>query len=793
MSAITHELRLALRRLLQAPGFSLAVLGMLALGIALSTSMIGVLRGVLGSLPFPQAEHLVVVEGRSAERDIEHGGLTPAEALKIAGPDSPFVNVGYFDWNSITLLQQDRPREITVFRVSAGFFPTLGMPALHGRWLGENEIDGVVLSQAEWQRVFGGDPAAIGRSLETTEGRLQVVGVMPQAFNVLAEEAGAWRLLPATAYPLDQPWTWHARFVNAVARIDPSLAEGEIEQRLDRMAEDLAERHALPAERWQLRPRALLEVVVGEISGVLWAAMAVALLVLLIACANAAILVDARQVARRHEQAVAQALGASRQRVLIGLLLELGLLTSAAVLLGWLLALLGMDALREVARSSLPRVDAIALDAGALAIAAALGLLVPLMAGAAGALAPRGAASEAMRGGGKGVIGAAPRRVWLPAVGVALSTVSLVAGSALVYSLWQLQAVDPGHRYANVYALQMFHNGEIGHSDFAQRMREQLLAVPGVEGVAFASSAPLASQIGVMRIDLKLPARAQPEPWEVALRRVSPDYGSVLRIPLLRGRMFDADDRFGGEKVAIINRELARRAFGTEDAIGQSVELPLGNGPRIAYRIVGVSEDTRNEGLRAPPAPELWLPFAAEPSMGMSFLVAAGQPLANYERLFADALHAVDSREAATLIAALSEARAEQLAPARFFARTVGGFALAALLLAAFGIYAVAALRQRQRTAEFGLRLVVGASPRRLIGQMLGESVRAVAVGIGFGLAGAWVALRVLQAQLFGVEGAQLGVVGVGVLTLLLAALLAALLPALRVARIDPSSAMRHG
>ncbi len=792
MDAMTMELRMAARRLLQAPGFSLAVLAMLALGIAFSVAMVGVLRGVLGSLPFPEAEQLVVVEGRSAERGIEAGGLSPAEALALAGTGAPFARFGYYDWNSLTVLQQDRPRELTVFRVSAGYFPTLGMPALHGRWLGEDDADGVVLSHAEWQRLFGGDPAAVGRTLDTTDGRLRVVGVMPPAFAVLGEEASAWRALPPDAYPLDQPWAWHARFVNAVARIDPAQPQAALDERLDRLSAVLAERHSLPRGQWTLRPRPLLEAVVGDVSGVLWGAAVVALLVLLIACANVAILVDARQVERRHQQAVAQALGASRRRLFGGLLLEIGLLTGVAVVLGCVLALLGIDALRELARSSLPRVDAISLDAGALAVAAALGLLVPLVALAAGALAPRGEASEAIRGGGRGVLGAVRRRAWLPVAGVALSTVSLVAASALLFSLWRLQAVDPGHRHQHVYALQMFHDGAIAHSEFAGRLREQLLAVPGVEAVAFASSVPLATPIGSMRIDLKRPERAQPEPWEVVLRRVSPDYAALLQIPLLHGRMFDADDRRGGEKVAIVNRELARRAFGAEDALGRTLELPLGNGPRIAYRIVGITEDIRNEGLRAPPAPELWLPFAAEPSMAMGFLVAAAQPLANPERLFAGALHAVDPREAATVVVALDDSLDDQLAPARFFARTVGGFALAALLLAAFGVYAVAALRQRQRIAEFGLRLAVGASPRGLVGQMLGEGARAVATGIAVGLAGAWLALRLLQAQLYGIEGAELGVAGAGIAVLLLAAALALLLPALRVARIDPITALRH-
>lgn len=791
------ELRYAFRRLLQAPGFSLAVLLMLALGIALSAMMVGVLRGVLGSLPFPQSEQVVVIEGHSAERGVENGGITPAEARRLAEDDSPFAHVGYYDWNGITVLDGERPREITVIRVSEGFFPALGMPPLLGRWFSADDYasaDGVVLAHGEWQRLFGGDPAALGKTIETASGRLRVVGIMPPGFDVPSDDAGGWVPLPPTAYPLDQPWAWHARFVAAVARLDPALGATALQQRLERISSGLAGNYGIPEGQWQLRARPMLEVLVGELRGVLWAALAVAVLVLLIACANVAILIDARQVARRHEQAVVQALGASRLRLYRGLLLEVGLLTVLAVLIGIGLAVFGIDALRELARSSLPRVEAIRVDAGVLGLAALLGLLVPVVAALAGALRPRGEAVEAMRSGGRGVVGGASRRHWMPILAVALSTISLVAGSALLFSLWRLQQVDPGLRHHNVYALQLFHEHDSGaaRGDFARRLQARLGALPSVEQVAVTSWAPL-SPMGSMQIDLKRPDRSEPEPYQLGLRRVSSGFAATLAIPHLAGRAFGPEDHDGAEKVAIVNRDLAQRLGGIEAALDMRVELPLGNGPRVPYRVIGVVEDTRNRGLRSAPGPELWVPFEAAPPVGMSFLVRSARPLPAFERLFVDALHEVDPGEAVTLSFPLSERVDEQLASARFFARSVGGFALAALLLAAFGIYAVGSLRQRQRIAEFGLRLAIGARPRTLALQMLGDSTRSVVTGVVLGLAGAFAVLRALQAQLFGIEDAQTGVVASGVALLLLAALLAALLPALRAARVDPMQALRHG
>lgn len=788
------ELRHVLRRLVNARSFSVAVVLMLALGIAFSTTMVGVLRGLLGALPFPQADQVVVVEGNSAELGIQNGSLTPAEVIALAGADSPFKEFGYYDWNGITITQEQRPREITVIRVSSGFFPALGVKPALGRWFNAGDFDSdnsVILSHAEWQRLFGGDPGVIGQRIETTAGSVFVAGVMPANFNVPSDDAGAWRVLPRDAFPLDQPWTWHARFMSAVARLDPAVSTAALSARLDQTATTLASRHGLKAGQWQIRPRAMLEVMVGELRGVLWGAFAIALLVLMIACANVAILIDARQVSRAHQHAVTQALGASRRRLYRDVLLEIAVLTLLGIGSGVAIAMLGINALRELARSSLPRVEAIQVDGWVLSAAIALGLLVPMIAGIAGALRPRSSAAEAMRGG-RVLVRSMRRRHWLPALGVALSTVSLVAGSALLFSLWRLQEVDLGLQHQHVYAMQLFHEqAPEQRRIFASQLRERLAALPSVRAVAVANAAPL-SQMGSISIDLQLPGRPQPEPYQLALRRVSKEFSTVLNVPLLQGRNFDAQDAGGSAKVALVNAVLAKRLFGDADPLGKVVQLPLGDGPRVDYRIIGVIGDLRNQGLRVAPGPELWVPFEQAASVGMSFLVSAHQPLEGFERLFTDALFEIDPKEAPTLMFPLSESLDNALAPTRFFARTVGAFALAALLLAAFGVYAVAALRQQQRVGEFGLRLAIGAKPSAVMAQMLRESLGPVLLGVGVGAGAALAVLQLLQSQLFGLEHARLSVVASGITVLLAAAMIAALLPAWRAARTPPMVALRQ-
>lgn len=788
------DLRYALRRLVQAPAYASAVIVMLALGIAVSATMFAVLSGVLGNLPFPDAKQLVKVETESAERGVSRGGLTPAEALRLEEEDSPFASVAYFNWGGMTVFSEDRPRELTIAVVNPDFFRTFGMQPALGRWFAPDEhaaeSGGVILSHAEWQRLLGGRSDAVGSVIDTSLGRLQVVGIMPPEFSIPSRSVGAWRPLPASAFPVEESWVSTARYLDVFARIDARIDASQRSQRLARFSEDVQQRHAI-SEVWQFSEFPLLELYVGNVRGLLWGGLGIALLVLLVACANAAILIDARQTLLRPQNAVLQALGASRGRLLRDLLIEIGMLTLLALLAGALLANLSVDLLRELARGSLPRVDAISIDARVWVFTAALGLLLPLVAALGGSLRLRGDAGESMRAM-RGVLSAHRRRPWLPAVGVALSTAAVVAGSALLVSLWQLSSVDPGLRHQGVYAMQLFRAGDAdARRDFAATVAERLKQLPGVDAVAVANAAP-PSVIGNWEGNIRLPGQEQVEPFLTRVRSVSPGYLELLDIPLLEGRSISSEDRAGSERVAVISQGLATRLFGAESALGRHLELPIDQGGLIAHRIVGIKADTLNRGLREVPRPEALVPHAAAPPQSITFMVRAPAGLANPEAVLGDALFAIDPRQATTRIFALSDDFNVALAPARFFARSFGAVALVALLLAAFGVHAVASLRQRQRVAEFGLRLAIGARPRTLALQSLRESLRLVLTGLAVGLLGAWAALHLLRSQLFGLEGSEPLVVALGLLLLCAASLLAALAPAMRAARTDPMTALRE-
>ena len=795
-----HDLRFAFRALARSPWFAVASIGMLAFGIGLSVAMVGTVSGVLlRGLPFPGSDRLVMLNAGSATQHVERANITAVEARQLASGTTAFDALAYFTyWSDTVETDGQRPRDVTTQKVSADFFRALGMKPLIGRVLDAHDVQEnralAVISFEEWQRSFGGDANVIGRMLHIVgTAPTQVIGVMPKAFEVFAGDTGIWRPFSEADVPTDGARQLNQRYLLMVGRLNDGVSMPQATAVLDAQSAAIRTMHGLTQSDWKFEPQSMLDLLVGHVRPALYGALTLAVLILLIAAANVAILVDGRQTARRHQQAVMQAIGASRRRIWRQLLAELLVIAGIASTLGIAIAWFGIYVLREFARGNVPRVDAITLDWSVLAIALLLGLAMPLVALVSGALRVNADASEAIRGGARNLLGQRRQRRLLPAVAMALSTVSLIASLGFAAVLWQLQHVDPGFSASRIHALQIFRGTPPTEwNTFAERVQTQLSAIPGVSDVALTSSAPL-SVIGPNRIDLQVVGRSEAEPMQVAFRRVSSGYRELLDIPLLAGRDFSDGDRAGSEPVAIINHAVAKSLFGDAPPLGQQVNLPLNSGELVSYRIVGVVGNIRNDGLRMPASPEVLVPFAQAPHVAMTFLVRGDRDIAGIDRQMADALGAIDPEQAITRQFALADDLAAELAPARFFARTVGGFAVAALLLAMLGVYAVASLQQQRRVGEFGLRLAIGASPTALALAIVRDSIKGSAVGVGCGLLAAALALRLLQSQWSDIEQVSQWLLIVwGLLAMTFAAVLSALLPAWRAARLHPMVALRN-
>ncbi len=798
MNTIIQDFHFALRRLRSDGAFTLGVLAMLALGLAVSVAMFSVLRGVvMSALPYPDAERVVSLEAVNAEQGVVDGNLTTAEAVRFAAEPTPFEALGYYTWGGITVVEGGEPREITVNPVSAGFFPALGIKPLHGRWIEARDAatdgESIVLSYTEWQRIFGGDPAAIGKLIDTDRGRLEVLGVMPPAFGFPGSDVGGWQPISEKAIDPSRPGYWQARFVSAVARVAPGISTTQLDERMAQIVGEVRETHGIHDNGWRVAGSPLLEEMVASVRPVLWGAFAIALLVLLIACVNSAILLDARLVRRARELAIAQALGAGYGRLRRILAFELGVIVAAASAIAVGLIAFTLERFRTFAADRLPRAEAIALDGEGVGFALAAGAMALALIALQG-WRLRAQPAAALRSAGTGFGTKSTRRRWrlLPAVGIALSTIGVASAVALALSLAAMQSVDPGFRTQNVFVLQLFRSGDpAGWSTFAEQTLERLRALPGVEAAELSTSLPM-SGIGTFAVDIEKPGSALCEPLQARVRRVSAGYTGLLDIPVVEGRRFDDGDRAGSEPVTLVSHSLARRVFGEATALDQRIAVPLGRGPPIEHRIIGVMADTQNDTLRTAPQPELIVPFAQSPWLGMSFLVRGATLDASILRAMQTEVWAIDPREGITRAFALDDDLELQLAPSRFFAATIGLFALASLLLGALGVYAVTAFVQRERTPEYGLKLAIGAPPRAMAREIFGETLVVAVTGLAFGLVGAAASLRLLSGQLFEIGASDVAAYAAAVVTIATTALLAAAAPALRAARIDPMQALRN-
>ena len=788
-------LRTAARRLSRQSGFSLMVIGVLALGLTIAISMFSVLRAVvLESLPYAHADRVVVLSSTNTKKTAT-GLLTPAELHALQGDDRHFEAVANYEWGGATVLAAgERPREFTVGLVSANFFRVLSPSPVLGRAITAadvaQEAPVIVLSHARWMREFDGDRAVIGRTLALAEGNAEVIGVMPPEFQFPDSDVGGWiPLRPGKLPTPDSPLYANARFVSSIALLKAGVsAEAAEVASIARFAQ-VRLAHSQSDEGWRPVLVTAFDDLLGETQQTMWACFALSLLVLVIACANAGLALQARLLARSREHAVLLALGARRGYLFQVMIMELLLLSLAAAALALLMTQLLTGALGLMLADALPRGDGIAINWAVVLVSVALAVLSVLIASLLGARL-REQPNDALRGGRNAL---SLRSSWLkfgPTIGIALSTVALVAACSLALSTWSLHAVVPGFRAQDVQVLQLFRKG--GRDEwrrFAPAVRAALTGEPGLEAAAYTTAAPL-SAIGRFEIDAQVAGRASVEPYQALMRGVSPGYRGLLDVPLKSGRDFLDSDRADVEKVAIINEALARVSFGSTSPLGEQLMLPLGSGARVAYTVVGVMADHRNRGPRAPVQPEIWLPFDQAPWVGVSFLARSTLPARDVQGMLERAVAAVAPEEAATRQFSLADDLHAETQLTELLAKILVAFGVCALLLAGLGVYVLTTLVERARISEFGLRIAVGARPSSLARRLIREALSLTGLGFLVGAGAAVLVLQLLRSQLFGIGAAPLSSYLLTGITLMVAVALSTALPALRVARLDAMRAL---
>jgi putative ABC transport system permease protein len=797
---LLQDIRYASRLLLRQRGFAAVAVITLALGIGITTAVFTVVNGVLlRPLPFASPDRLVLLLYGSG--DGMSPWLSPLNFQDYVAQSGVVAQAAAMTPTTANLTGGGDPERVAGSRVSTGFFDVLGVRLALGRGFAAGDTDTIVLSDRLWRRRFGARPDAVSSTMTLDGNVYTIVGVAPPEVRLPAA-AEFWR--PLVFAPRDvAPQARGALWVQAVARLRPGVTTDSAAAALSGVAHRFATAYPDTERNSTAGVIPLHERIVRTIRSSLLLLLGAVALVLVIACANVAGLLMARATDRRREIAVRSALGAGRARIVRQFLVESAVLGLAGAAAGVPLAYaLVRFALRQAA-ATLPRASDVRIDTTVLGFTVLIGFATSVAFG----LAPAVLASRRRLSGdaSRGVVGASRRRARkvLVVAEIALAGVLLAASGLLLRSYQNVQAVDPGFDASRTttFSLSLPDStyGDAGQAaGFTSRLLDRVRALPGVESAAVAMRIPFSDDLS-MYTAFRVPGVTQPggaAAPNAALRIVSAGYFETVKLPIRRGRGFDAGDTATSPEVVVINERMAERYFGGIDPLGRqfTVSLSLSRGARNGPKtVIGIAGNVKSDALDAESAPEIYLPYTQEPVSGYSVLVrtaAEGTPIAAALRR---EVGAIDPTLPLAGLRPFAELVDASVASRRFAMLLVTVFAVLAAALAAIGVYGVIAYLVAQRTAEIGVRVAMGATPNDIAGLFGREALVLSAIGILIGLAGAVVAGRLLSASLFNVTPSDPLTLAIVTLVLGAAAFLATAIPIRRAVRVDPTTALRLG
>jgi len=802
MEHLLRDLRLAVRLLLRSPGFAVAAVGMLAVGVGVNTALFSVVEGVLlRPLPFEQAERLVFI---TREGDVS---IPDGADWRASCPSLQEIALFLRGW-SFDLVGDGEPRRLNGAVVEPEYFRVLGTPPLLGRiLLPEDNRTGApqvaVLSHGAWLRLFGGEQEVVGRSMTLSDNLTSVVGVMPPEFDFLHDEVDFW-ITPAAAVPSFVTERGTNNF-DAVGRLRDGATMEQARAELLAVSKRLEAEFPNTNRGKIVDPLPLLEFMVGGARRALLVLAGAVGLVMVVAAANLAGLLLVRSTARRQEFALRLAIGAGRGRLLGQLVVEGLLLAALGGSLGLLVAGWTRDALLGIAPDSVPRAWEVRTNLSALGF----GLAVATLAGLLASLAPAvgivrrdpGAWLKARGQGGTH----GSRRVFgaLVASEVAMAFLLLFGAGLLLRSFGELNAVELGFEPTGVIKGELvLPESRYGNREAQTRaftaVVENLGATPGVAAAGFATTTPLdpRGSLGGKLLFVDPPQRPPEDGGAGArVRFVHGNYFGALRMSLREGRFFTPEDDASAEPVAIVNERFARDFWPERSPVGMRIAYrDLHDGDPFAMTIVGVTQDVKGARLDSPDTRTVYSPYLQRRIQWQRWgaLVARTHvDPAGFRRQLQQAVWSVDPALPLEEVETLEKTRVGLLAPQQFNAAALGLFAAVALVISVQGLYAllsyVVALRQR----EIGVRMALGADTGAISRLVVGGGLGLVLAGLGLGVAASFALQRVVQGLLFEVApGDPISYVAAA-LGLLLTAALAATLPARRAARVEPAVVLR--
>ncbi len=808
MKTFLQDFRYALRMLRKSPGFAAVAIGTLALGIGATTAIFSLVRAVLlDPLPFGDADRIVaVMEVWKGQRGNVSGGMF----ADLRRDSKSFDLLAATRFSSMNLAVGDDAERVLGARVTHEFFPVFGVaPALGRAIRPEEDRPGgervVVLSHRVWTSRLGGSPGVLGQVVRLNGEPYTIVGVMPKSFNLARDDEDLW--IPAALAPeVLASHDSHNLVVSGLLR--PGVAIANAQAEASAIMANIRKAHPDEASERDFRVQAMRELIVEDYSHRLWILFGAVGLVLLIACINVSSMLLARGTLRTRELTVRSAVGASRRRIARQLLTE----NLALGILGGVLGVLGasaaVGALVAASPGDVPRIDAAGIDGTALAFALGVSILSALFFGLAPVLrAARGDLHTGLREGGRGTRGAGRDRVRaiLVAGQITLVLPLLVGAGLLIRTALHLQRVDPGFDPRGVLTARVSlpratYEDPGAVSRALENVVGELERSPAVASAALTTQVPLGPGGNSNGLVAEAATLDVTKAVDSRLRIVTRGYLKTMGIPLLRGRNFDERDVAGMPRVMIVSDTLARRLWPGEDAIGKRVACCEGSREDPMWKtVVGIAGGTRNRGLGEDVYPEFYIPIGQTPPDAWDWvqrtvtLVAKAKSgeTATLTGPMRSAVQAVAPGVPAYDLKTMNERLRESLAQERFATILLTALGIAGLLLSAVGIYGIVAYFVAARTAEFGVRMALGATARDIVLATARHGLPPVAIGLAAGTGAALAVTRWLGATLRGVTPTDPVTFAAVVLVLAAAAALAMWAPARRATRIDPSTALR--
>ena len=800
MLRFAYDLRAALRQAARQPGFAAVVILTLALGFGANTAVFSVVDAVLvRPLPYRDADRLGFLWTKLEWIGVPRAWIAGGHIALLERESTTIADLVPLRTTETQLTGAGNPEQIRLGWTSANFTDALGVQPMLGRWLRrEDALAGsprvVILGHGLWTSKFGADPDIVGRRVELGGQTHEIAGVFGPEFRFMAPTslsggvipeawvAGVWDFpaMPTSSYSF-----------GLMIRVKPDKRLEDAQAELDAIA--------VPLDREQYNNRGFGWALVGmrrnltgTIAPVLWIVQAAAILVLLVASANVASLFLVRTAARRQELALRAALGAGRARLGRQLVLEATVLSLVAAALAVGLAYGAVAALKAANPAALPGLASVVVDGRVVLVTAAVTILAGMAFGLLPLLRTRGELRTPLQHGARTSDGRSTQRLRAVFVtGQIAMALMLVTGAALlVRTFAAIRSVDPGFDAgravtARVTLPAMKYPNGAGAAAFFDQLVDRLAAIPAVEIAGGTPSPPLSGRAS--QINVRVPNREETRAL-VDVMSATSGYVRAAGLRLLEGREFTRDDRAGGLEVAIVDEVLARRLFPGESAVNRIIEVEMVKAP---VTIVGVVKQAHQYAVHRTDRPQIYRPYTQRPSLGFTAVIKtgldAGAIAAHIRRAVAD----LDPAQPVADIRTMSSAVDASLLDRRLAMTLVGGFAGAALVLAAVGLYGLMSHMVSQRTREIGIRLALGAQVTEVRWLVLRRGAILALAGLAAGCLGAFAGRRALETQLYQVSPTDITTLASAAGLLLLVALLASYIPARRAVSIDPVEALR--